>query len=242
MRIFVNCIPKAGTHLIRQIMRPVAEPDSNSPVGIVSWLDHGWSAIQRQAEDVAEELQRVDPGSLAYGHLSHYHAKFAGLDEDWILIFLVRDLRDVAISMKHHIMNSTLTFPESVRQYYQTIPRNERDVLDYTIQFVGTRWPFFDGWLHDERVIRIRYEDLRERTMSTLQDLTEQLEARGWQNAVGLEDAMEASIYPEGSPTFRVGQAGSYEQEFDNEARSSATRWLRTGNIQMGYEEGVIFR
>lgn len=241
MRIFINAIPKAGTHLIRQIMRPVADPDSQFHEGIVSWLDHGWSVVLRDADDVLQDLQRVDPGSISYGHLAYRHI-LQLVDDDWIFIFLVRDLRDVAISMTHHIMNSQLRFPESVRHYYQTLPRTKEDALHYAIQFNGNRWPHFAGWLHDDRVIRIRYEDLRERTMTTLQQLTKQLEDRGWKNAVGLEDAMEASIYPEGSPTFRVGKIGSYKQEFDAAARLSADRWLRTGNIQMDYEEGVLFR
>jgi hypothetical protein len=100
------------------------------------------------------------------GYLPYYEQAFE--DNNTCVLFIYRDLRDVAVSLTYHIENPDReSFKHPGRDEYLALPSHE-DRLKAVIEGFGEwpgvieRWDLYEGWLHSKAVLPIRYEDMRE--------------------------------------------------------------------------------
>ena len=103
--LFANSFPKSGTHLLTQVLQgftrlgPVV--DSGLPA-IVTY--DGPTGEPRPAGSILNDLNRLLPGDIGYGHLHATPEIVAYLCQDsFVSYFILRDPRDVVVSHVHYV-------------------------------------------------------------------------------------------------------------------------------------------
>jgi hypothetical protein len=247
-RILATTFPKSGTHLLVQMLRPLAEPsaktaprpDGTERLYINSHNNGGWGPDLRAADEINRALDLIRPGEYAVGHLSCWPTSifervvaWGDQSDRWAVIFLYRDLRDVAVSETYHIEHPD----ESIGRHpfkaeFNVLPDHQARIRAIITGHAGhppllDRFEEYLGWVLAPQVLPMRYEDLRTDPHAASLRILRYLRQFGPDEYDDdLADAMVASIYPEGSPTFRAGRVGDWIREFDAETTATARRWL----------------
>lgn len=167
-----NGFPKSGTHLLVQLLNPIAQFQDGTGAGIFDkpWVgtfaDNSWTNRWSPIEHACFKAGRIENGRMVKAHLGYTPEleRFLYL-LGVIHIFIYRDLRDVAVSQAHHIIDAeekTLAHPAP--DYY---PREDFDevlaqVIAGNARFPGVleRWRYYAGWLRVPWVFSVRYENL----------------------------------------------------------------------------------
>lgn len=263
-RWICNGFPKSGTHMLAQMVQPIAPYQGGTDARLFekpwagTFLDNSWSVRWAPVEHTAFKLSRVSNGHMVKAHLGYTPEleRFLYL-LGVIHIFIYRDLRDVAVSQAWHIINSeqkTLAHPE--RGQYEPLD-DFGQVLAKVIagvdRFPGVvdRWAYFADWRNVPWVLSVKYEDLLDDPKAGAARIFKHAmrqHAQRWGKRVefdphGLDvvtDVMsDATLQREKSPTFRRGQPGEWREVFTPE---HVALWQQhdTGNwlCRLGYEQG----
>ncbi len=185
-----------------------------------------------------KDLNDLQDGEQVWGHLAATEPVARFLEgAGWPVIFLHRDLRDVAVSMTYHIESTDDTnFPHPDKASYLALPTHELRIQAVIEGYAG--WPSlrdwywqYAGWERLPWVLSITFEQIRNWPDSTAVAILHYLQRRTghtwdiWDCAPLMVD----SILPEGSPTFRAGRVGDWEREFNRPLRELAGRELTEG-------------
>jgi hypothetical protein len=242
-----NAMPKSGSHLIIQVLQGL--------VRVGPFVNPGLPPVNR-AEDngklhdeaVLQNINRMQPGDIAYGYISACEPFLAALTAPGrATVFVYRDPRDMIIS---HIFYATQMHPGHwMRRYYTETLTSMEERINAAIEGVeepGTeltpirrRYESYLGWLKQPAVLSLRFEDLIRNRVEALSRLLDYLEERGYQPKVVREqalEALEAGIAPGKSGTFRKGKPGNWREHF-TEANKALFK-EQTGDLllHLGYE------
>jgi hypothetical protein len=169
-RVLINSIPKAGTHLVTQMLT-----ESTGLRNSYIHIDHrsintAGNARQRDLdfslELLVKHLRAAPMGTFLSSHLYYDDRLVAtALEEGIPIVFVVRDPRAILVSRFNYVLNLKRherfsyfnSLSSDIERYKALIYGNE-----------GTPYirPFKDGlncflpWLNDERVLTVRYESL----------------------------------------------------------------------------------
>jgi sulfotransferase family protein len=213
-RVLVVSLPKAGTHLVERAVclhprlyrrfLPTLNPEN---VG---------------AEGLAGAVRAQRPGQVLVAHLP-FDPSYPALLEDVKTLFVIRDPRDVAVSLAHYIGgrgDHPLHFAYSARP-------DERSRIELAVLGDADARPpapalesllaSFSGWLESGAAV-VRFEeligsrgggddDVQERTIRTIYD------------HLGMRPPARVSerLFSSASPTFRKGRIGAWREAFDPE-------------------------
>jgi hypothetical protein len=160
--------------------------------------------------------------------------------------FIFRDPRDVVVS---HVFYVTDMEARHVHhEYYQSLPdfnaRLSVSMLgrpDSGIEFlnIADRFAPYLGWLGKDEVLSIHFEDLVNDRVSALNRILDHVLVRVHLPAPR-EDilaALEFSINPRRSPTFRSGKTGEWKKYFTEEHKRIFKDVAGDLLIQLGYEK-----
>lgn len=244
-----NAMPKSGSHLLSQVLLGLTR--------LGPFVDPGMQPLTRSVEnenlaegEVLAQLLRLQSGDIAYAYL---HARPAYIGEltrpDVAAFFIYRDPRDVLVS---HVFYATEIYPgHGMHAYYQALDSMEAR-LNAAIE--GVREPGFElspirekydkylGWLEEDEVLALRYEELVLERREALGRILEHLARRGFRPGVGGEeaiDALEAAIAPLRSGTFRKGQPGEWREHFSAENKRRFKRATGDLLLRLGYEQSA---
>jgi hypothetical protein len=133
-------------------------------------------------------------------------------------------------------------------QYYSSLPdfdaRLNASILgrpgaDVEFPDIATRFAPYLGWLDCPQVLAIHFEDLINERTATLSRILDQLETR-----ISLPvprqailDALESSIDPKRSPTFRSGKTGEWRKHFTDKHKRIFKDVAGDLLIRLGYEK-----
>ena len=95
------------------------------------------------------------------------------------------------------------------------------------------------GWLERSEILVLRYEDFLSERQQTVQKVLEHAIQRGFKpnSEIGQAvRALEESINPERSPTFRSGKAGGWRKAFNDEHRQLFEQIAGDLVDRLGYE------
>ena len=207
--ILLNSVPKSGTHLLRQIMRPVGEPCPVHPEGHISTGFHGFGLTPSPVQERIQGLQDDQGGSICYGHLT-YHTEL----DTWLrernakMIFLYRSVFDSAVSLRYHILNPDQRFKAFERKRFN-LNLTTQEQLASCFNFMFFTWLLYRKWMTSDWVLPVRFKELREAPEETCERILAYL---GMESKVEVADMVD-SIHPEGSPTFRAGRVGDWLDE-----------------------------
>ena len=247
-RLFGNAIPKAGSHLLHQILLGFTS--------IGPFVDPGMPPVNRDAANrkrdqagILSQLAALKPGDLPYGYLIYQdiYRRYL-IASGWATVLIIRDPRDVVVSLMHYITDRQTE--HDFHQAFHTIWTTPKARLQAIIEGArlphsrlsdpATQYGAYLGWMEHPEVFVVRFEDLILNRRETLGRILDFVQQRGaWRLTLPREqalDALEAAIQPHRSGTFRKGQPGEWRQWFDDDLKRLFKE--RTGDllIRLGYE------
>ncbi len=249
--IIVNSIPKAGSHLLTQVIDGV--------IAVSPLIDSGYPPINRAEnnlkmrddQDKLARLHELNAGDVAYGYLKSKPDFLAELGQDkYSLFFLYRDPRDVVVSqvqyatyMKedHHLH---LYYNEKFDTDEARINAAIRGIDDelYGISSIKVRYDGYAGWINLPNVLPVKFEDLILDRDATFVRILEFLKGRGLVLMTSDEEAiasMHAAVQPKKSGTFRKGQPGGWKEAFTEENKHVFKEEAGDLVVRLGYEENM---
>ena len=240
--------PKSGTHLLDQILLGFnrVAPFSRRLHSFYAEYE-GESGRKRSPEQALRWLDSLRPGDIASAHLfARPEAVTRVTTSDFVPYFIFRDPRDVAVS---HVFYVTEMEPSHVHHtYYQSLPdfdaRLKVSILgrpDSDIEFpdiAGRFAPYLD-WLDQPSVMKIHFEDLIHDRIGTLNGIIDHFLGRVplSTSRETILNALDASINPEKSPTFRSGKTGEWKKYFTEEHKTIFKEVAGDLLVRLGYEQ-----
>ena len=175
-RLFINSLPKSGTHLVERAVRLLTGRDA-APLQLSSATASRYAVpdagptvlvgvgmpVQVPLAPLRAHLASLAADAVVTGHVPFSPAMDLLLRElGFGMILVLRDPRDVAVSLAHHI---TTNPSHRLHQHFQSLSWDQR--LSATIQGVpglledsGRRLASVIRWLGLPYVLPIRFEDL----------------------------------------------------------------------------------
>jgi hypothetical protein len=241
--------PKSGTHLLDQILLGF------SKVGPFSTRLHSFYAEYEgetgRSRSVGQALAWLDalgPQDVASAHLFARPEVVERVAASGFLpYFIFRDPRDVVVS---HVFYVTEMEARHVHHaFYASLPDFDarlrisilgRQELDIEFPNIADRFAPYLGWMDRPEVLKLQFEDLVNNRASALDSILQHFLARVPLDLprTAVLAALEGSINPRRSPTFRSGRTGEWKRYFTPEHkqlfRSVAGDLLQ----RLGYERG----
>jgi len=226
-RLYLCGFPKSGLHLAGLWAEAILTPEY-SRVG--NWFGTmgggGWTCESVNVELIERALKSIRPGYYLKGHMGWSPALGQLFFKMGIgVAFLMRDLRDVVVSHAHHVCSTDdekLKHPD--KELYRARGSFE-DVLIGCIEGVAQypgifeRWEFYAGWLTEQWVLPLRFEQMVEHPRQWAMALARYAYTVAGETppqnirAVGREMA-QAGRHTKKSPTFRKGAIGDWRAAF----------------------------
>jgi len=253
----INGFPKAGLHLIEQMVAQVVPPMPSCHLHTSPWvgtfLHNSWTNDRGSMPQLYYRLARLTAGHYMKGHCGYLPEVATFCDRAGIgVIFVYRDLRDVAVSQAHHTLNPSPLTKHEDKGFFAKMGFD--DTLLACIEGIGpypgivSRWEQYAGWL-DEDVLHIKFEDVREDPLGVAEWIVQygvkqvtgifEIEIEFGDELSELTDKMVAAQADrKKSATFRKGKVGGWREVFKPEhieafKRTGGADWL----VRLGYEE-----
>jgi hypothetical protein len=240
--------PKSGTHLLDQILLGFSDvaPFSKRLHSFYAEYD-GESGAKHSPQQALDWLDSLHPRDIASAHLFARPESIERVcSSKFVPYFIFRDPRDVVVS---HVFYVTEMESHHVHHaYYQSLPdfnaRLNVSILgrtDTEIEFadIADRFAPYLGWLNHPEVLSIHFEDLIHDRPAALTRIVDHFLAR-----IPLQTpherilpALEASINPTRSPTFRSGKTGEWKKYFTDQHKKIFKDVAGDLLIRLGYEQ-----
>lgn len=239
--------PKSGTHLLDQILLGFAKvaPFARRLHSFYAEYE-GETGRKRAPEQALAWLDSLRPLDVASAHLfARPEAVSRVITGGFVPFFIFRDPRDVVVS---HVFYVTEMETRHVHHhYYASLPdfeaRLKVSILgrpDTNIEFpnIADRFAPYLGWLDHPEVLTIHFEDLIHARAAALTRIMDHLLARVPIPAPRgkIFDALESSINPSRSPTFRSGKTGEWKKYFTEEHKRVFKDIAGNLLMKLGYE------
>ncbi|MEK6222370.1 MAG: sulfotransferase domain-containing protein [Chloroflexota bacterium] len=243
-----TAIPKAGSHLINQVLQSLPKIGPFVSSGFFP-VNRGEDNSKLSADHVLAKINLMQPGDIGYGYL-HYEEPFitALTTPNRATIFVYRDPRDVVVSaMKyatymnskhglHTYMNERLENDEArLNSIIAGIPE-----ADIGYSSIAKRYAHYIGWLSERKVLSLRFEELVNARENTIKRILAYLSHKGFELVGKQEDAVNqlvGGIKPEKSGTFRKGLSGGWREIFSPKNKETFKQTTGDLLIQLGYEQ-----
>lgn len=242
--------PKSGTHLLDQILVGFSRfaPFSLRLHSFYAEFE-GESGRKHTLRETSSWLNSLRPGDIASAHLFAHSELLARIcSPDFVPYFIYRDLRDVAVS---HVFYVTDIEPNHVHHdFYSSLPDFDSRLLASIlgrpgegIEFpdIASRFKPYLGWLDQTAVLKIRFEDLVNDRLHTLELILDRFLTRVPLAIPKQEllEGLEKAINPSRSPTYRSGQAGEWKKYFKQEHKRALKEVAGDLLIRLGYEQNM---
>jgi len=239
--------PKSGTHLLDQILLGFSgvAPFALRLHSFYAEYE-GESGRKRGPEQARAWLDSLERRDVASAHL------FAGpaalervLTSDFLTYFIFRDPRDVVVS--HAFYVSEMAPGHAHHEYYASLPDFDarlrasilgRPGIEIEFPDIASRFAPYAGWLEHAAILKIHFEDLvtdRARALGLILDHFLRRVSLSTPRGTILE-ALESSINPQRSPTFRSGKTGDWRKYFTPEHKQLFKSVAGDLLLRLGYE------
>ncbi len=239
--------PKSGTHLLDQILLGFSKvaPFSRRLHSFYAEYE-GESGRRREEAEALSWLDSLRPLDVASAHL------FAGpeavrrvVSSGFVPYFIFRDPRDVAVS--HAFYVSDMEEHHVHHDYYASLPDFDarlkasilgRPGIDVEFPDISGRFAPYMGWLDHPEVLKLQFEQLVEDRRSCLERIVDHFLRRVPLTTprAKIVQALDESINPSRSPTFRSGRTGDWQKYFSPEHKTLFKAVSGELLIRLGYE------
>lgn len=239
--IFVNSLPKSGTHLLLQVTR--ALPGTRY-LGRFIATRPTLTLKLRSPQVLVRKVAGVLPGETLGAHLYHLPEVAAALAANNALhLFIYRDPRDVITSEAYYL--AEMNRWHRMHKYFNGLQedRQRRELalngIDDCYPEANARLLPYAGWLSSPGVIAIRYEDIAgPRQKDEIEIIVAAWRKHGGQTKSidDLVGRLVAAINPNNSHTFHEGGFGKWRRGMlDAEAEAFSTQ-LAPALAAFGYQ------
>jgi hypothetical protein len=248
--LFANSFPKSGTHLLTQVLQGFTHLGPAVDCGLPAIVTYdGSTGRQRSPSQIVNDLERLLPGDIAYGHL---HALPEVADHlcrpAAATYFILRDPRDVVVSHVHYVTEIETNhihhtyYTQELKDFDQRLRTSILGLPGEQIQFpdICRRFEPYLGWLERSEVLTLRFEDFLSDREQVLGAIFDHATSRGFPSALERGKAvriLDESIDPQQSPTFRSGKAGGWQTAFSPENKSLFKDVAGELLVHLGYEK-----
>ena len=248
--------PKSGTHLLDQILLGFSKVSPFSKRLHSFYAEYeGESGHKRTPEQALAWLTSLRSRDIASAHLFARPDTIACVTSSaFVPYFIFRDPRDVVVS---HVFYVTEMERRHVHHdYYASLPdfdskltvsilgrpdSNARPERSRRVEFpdIAARFAPYLGWLDQPSVMKIHFEDLIDNRTATLSHILDHFLVRVPLQASRHQilDALESSINPKRSPTFRSGKTGEWKKYFKDEHKKIFKDAAGDLLVRLGYEK-----
>lgn len=241
--------PKSGTHLLAQILQGFSKVAPFAP-HIIPHLGLGVGLDVRQRRAlVKRQLAALRPLDYVTAHLPALKENLEIVCAPRFLPYLIlRDPRDVAVSLVYYVTGMEKNHP--LHQYYSSTLKTFDERLLVSIQGIelpnpkthniARQFENYLGWLDCPGLHFVRFEDLIGDRRSSLAAITDHFLQRVETLSVSREkiiDALDSSINPSRSSTFRSGKTGEWKKHFTEEHKRAFKDVAGDLLIRLGYEK-----
>ena len=245
--IFGNSIPKAGSHLISQVLRGMTQ--------LGPFVDIGFPSVNRDQanrnlpdERIRANIDLLKAGDIGFGKVTCKPPFIEPLTRPGVAtIFIYRDPRDLAVSIIRYATD--IHQGHGLHKHFTEVLKTDEERVNFVIAGsdipnlsygnVTDRYSDYYKWL-DQPILSIKFEDLVMDRKETLSRILKYIAEKGYQPAVSHEEeiaVLEKSIQPKRSGTFRKGQPGEWRSVF-SEANKALFKETTGDMLQrLGYEE-----
>lgn len=248
--VFGNAMPKSGSHLIIQVLQGLTQfgPFVNPGLPPVNRTEDNRDL---SSEAVLQSIISMQTGDIRYGYIKAEPQFVAALTGDGrATIFVYRDPRDMVVS---HIFYATDMLPgHGMHRYYAEklntmeerihaaiVGVNDGDVV---MRGVRSRYEGYLGWLEQQEVLCLKFEDLILNQEKAFQDILGYLYGHGLNLKIPLERQiayLKGAVVPRRSGTFRRGQPGNWKEYFTERNKEIFKEQAGDLLIRLGYETGT---
>lgn len=252
-RVFINSLPKSGTHLVTAILELRNELNH-------SYLHIPTSAVNKSIQDQNFELnssrmtgylRSVRKGQFFSSHLPYDQKVIRLLDDSDInIINIIRDPRDILISRLHYVKGLKR---HRLHDYIYNQCADDKERMERFIfgpkdgEQVAGLVPYiitlqrFKGWMNDPSVLTLKYEDLvgergggtRSAQINAYQKLFDHiglpLDKSGF-------DELSKATGQTRTPTLRKGVIGGWKNQLDSDLQELLQEQLSDYLSYMQYE------
>lgn len=246
--VFGNAIPKAGSHLLIQVLLGLTE--------IGPFVDPGFPPINRfegntrlELPERIQELNRMRSGEIRYGYAACREPFLSAITGPGkASVFIYRDPRDQLVS--HVFYAKDIHEGHGMHDYYNNVLTSMEERLNVAIEgcklpglglpTVWERYAEHFGWFERDDVLCVKFEDLILNRDRTLGELLDYIESFGVDFTISRPQAIEIlgqTIKPQKSGTFRKGQPGNWQEHFTEENKRRFKAVAGDLLTRLGYEE-----
>ena len=252
-----NSYPKSGTHLLYQILYSIP--------GLQQWDDivsvQALCGIMNTPAHVRWKIGSAPSGSIVRGHLMHCDEILEVLAEfDCKVLFIYRDLRDVAVSharwvvqeeriFLHDIYQNTSDFDEQLMKSIKGVPIGSPFSSNLSQPDIGTDFSRWQGWVTDDSACAVKFEELvgergggsEEKRLYLVEQILDYLDINLSANQIKSQFASYA-LNPEESHTFRKGGKGSigaWKTSFNDVHKQAFKLVAGDTLVNLGYESNL---
>jgi sulfotransferase family protein len=240
--------PKSGTHLLDQILLGFnrVAPFSRRLHSFYAEYE-GESGHKRTPQQALAWLDSLSPRDIASAHLFARPDAISRITSSaFIPYFIFRDPRDVVVSHVFYVTKMEMRHVHHA--YYASLPdlasRLKVSILgrsnsDAEFPDIAARFAPYLGWLDQPSVMKIHFEDLIDDRTTTLNRILDRFLSRVPLQAPRrlILAALESSIDPERSPTFRSGKTGEWKKYFTDEHKEIFKDTAGDLLVRLGYEK-----
>ncbi len=253
--ILCNSYPKSGTHLLYQILYSIP--------GWQKWDDivsiQALCGIMNTPSHIRWKIGSAPKGSIVRSHLMYCEEILTVLQEfNCKVLFIYRDLRDVAVSharwvtkeeriFLHDIYQQHSSFEEQLMSSIKGVPLGSPLGSNVSQPDIGTDFARWRGWIDDPNTMAVKFEDLvgergggsEDKRLYVVEQILDYLGINLSTQQIKSKFASGA-LDPEESHTFKKGGKGSIGgwknvfQEFHKEQFKTVAGNLL---IELGYEQ-----
>lgn len=246
--VFGNSKPKSGSHLLLQILNGFTQIMPYKYVVADPVRTITKEGRRKRKEDILRELRSVPRGAIGWGYVEPSPEIVSFLCQPGrVNYFIYRDPRDMLVSQvffatdmheEHGIHEYYNSLPDFAERLKIAITGIDRDGL--RMVSVKQRYESVFEWLEQKHVLCIRFEDLIDRRVLSLNGMLDEIQRTGYVIPMPRETALKVlidAIQPKKSHTFRSGKTGGWRDHFTDEHKQLFKDVAGDLMVQLGYEK-----
>lgn len=244
-KVLINSLPKSGTFLLRRAL-------SLLPSFVPRWSMHG---LNVEEPNLNHKIQKIRRGQYASGHL-YWSQGLTDLlvTNDIRTICIVRDLRDVAVSLAFYLADPNSQ--HCLHDYFASLESDEERLMEVILgakqklfydcpnpKSLGEYGMAFLPWLNGPNCLTVRFEDLigaggggsNQKQKESLQAILNYLEIDISEEKTA---QLAQKLFYKNSRTFRKGKIGDWQNWFNTQHKEVFKELAGEALIKFGYENG----
>jgi hypothetical protein len=245
--VIVNSFPKSGTHLLLQVIE--ALPGIFNYGTFVASLP-SITYRERKQSFIGRKIKGIVPGEVVSAHL-FYYSQYQELfkNKQIVHLFIYRDPRDVAVSEALYISNMNRwhrlhkrfnTLSSDCERIMLAITGDESGQYPFEYQNIAERFAKYQGWLKDENVLKIKFEDMVSENLPSVVDTIVECylqKANLLTDRTQLIEKCIRNIDSSRSHTFRKGKSGGWHKRFSEKHKEKFKAIAGDLLIKLNYEK-----